>query len=203
MIDAAKKTGVTRATLSELERGHRHPVAPTLVKIANGYGIPVEELLAEPVLSSGKVDAPAETGRNGGTDLLADQAIGEWLRERGLLLGAMTDAEFREHVHGLNLGKRDEGERPVAVMELVRDLVDERAEAKDLLWNQSNYGSLDRLLDVDPDASASAQKQQRRDQLNELRKELNRRYGRRAHAVERYAELVARSWDQAWRETAA
>ena len=49
LIDAAKKTGVTRATLSELERGHRHPVAPTLVKIAKGYGVPVEELLEEPV----------------------------------------------------------------------------------------------------------------------------------------------------------
>ncbi len=49
LIDAAKKTGVTRATLSELERGHRHPVAPTLVKIAKGYGVPVEELIEEPV----------------------------------------------------------------------------------------------------------------------------------------------------------
>ena len=48
LIDAAKKTGVTRATLSELERGHRHPVAPTLVKIAEGYGVPVEELLESP-----------------------------------------------------------------------------------------------------------------------------------------------------------
>ncbi len=49
LVEAAKKTGVTRATLSELERGHRHPVAPTLVKIAKGYGVPVEELLEEPV----------------------------------------------------------------------------------------------------------------------------------------------------------
>jgi transcriptional regulator with XRE-family HTH domain len=49
LVEAAKKTGVTRATLSELERGHRQPVAPTLVKIAEGYGVPVEELLEEPV----------------------------------------------------------------------------------------------------------------------------------------------------------
>ncbi len=57
LIDAAKKTGVTRATLSELERGHRHPVAPTLVKIAKGYGVPVEELIEEPALA-GKAEAP-------------------------------------------------------------------------------------------------------------------------------------------------
>jgi transcriptional regulator with XRE-family HTH domain len=49
LIEAAKKTGVTRATLSDLERGHRHPVATTLLKIAEGYGIPVEELIEEPV----------------------------------------------------------------------------------------------------------------------------------------------------------
>ncbi len=65
LIDAAKKTGVTRATLSELERGHRHPVAPTLVKIAKGYGVPVEELLEEPVpLAS----APSEIPRRSITE---------------------------------------------------------------------------------------------------------------------------------------
>lgn len=59
MVEAAKKTGVTRATLSELERGHRHPVAPTLVKIAEGYGVPVEELLEQGPVLAGKVLAPA------------------------------------------------------------------------------------------------------------------------------------------------
>ncbi len=58
LIEAARKTGVTRATLSELERGHRTPVAPTLVKIANGYGVPVEELLEEPALAGKKAEAP-------------------------------------------------------------------------------------------------------------------------------------------------
>jgi transcriptional regulator with XRE-family HTH domain len=209
LVEAAEQAGIGRDTLSDLERGRRHPVTPTLAKIAKGYGVPVEELLEEPVPlalappASPPPDTAAEAGRNGGTGLLANPAIGEWLRERGLLLGTMTDAEFREHVHGLDLVGRDEDGRPVSVMELMRDLVDERAEARDLLWNQSNYGSLGRLLDVDPDTSVAAQKRQRRDQLNELRKELNRRYGRRAHAVERYAELLARLWDQALRETAA
>jgi transcriptional regulator with XRE-family HTH domain len=58
LVQAAEKTGVTRATLSDLERGNRHPVATTLVKIAEGYGIPVEELLEqEQPLSSGKAEA--------------------------------------------------------------------------------------------------------------------------------------------------
>ena len=59
LVEAAKKTGVTRATLSELERGHRRPVAPTLVKIAEGYGVPVEDLLEKEPILAGKALAPA------------------------------------------------------------------------------------------------------------------------------------------------
>jgi hypothetical protein len=115
----------------------------------------------------------------------------------------MTDAEFGQHVRNLVLADVDEEGRPVSVMELVRALTDEQAKAKDLLWNQSNYRSLGLLLSVDPDARVAEQKQQRRDQLSELRKDLDRRHRRRAHALERYAELLARLWDQVWRETAA
>ena len=45
MVEAAEKIGIGRDTLSELERGRRHPVMPTLSKIARGYGVQVEELL--------------------------------------------------------------------------------------------------------------------------------------------------------------
>jgi transcriptional regulator with XRE-family HTH domain len=48
LVEAAEQAGVGRDTLSDLERGRRHPVMPTLAKIAEGYGVPVEELL-EPV----------------------------------------------------------------------------------------------------------------------------------------------------------
>src|SRR5918994_3424359 len=57
LVEAAEQTGVGRDTLSDLERGRRHPVMPTLAKIAQGYGVPVEELLEEPVLA-GKAKAP-------------------------------------------------------------------------------------------------------------------------------------------------
>jgi transcriptional regulator with XRE-family HTH domain len=43
---AAKQIGVTTDTLSDAERGKRRPYMPTLAKIARGYGVPVEELLA-------------------------------------------------------------------------------------------------------------------------------------------------------------
>src|SRR3954452_18820062 len=81
LVEAAKKTGVTRVTLSELERGHREPVAPTLVKIADGYGVPVEELLGEPVAPLG--EAPEERrGADGRKDLPYEkqQRIQRYLR---------------------------------------------------------------------------------------------------------------------------
>ncbi len=49
MRQAAAELDVTPGTLSELERGLRHPHDVTLAKIAKGYSVPVEELLEEPV----------------------------------------------------------------------------------------------------------------------------------------------------------
>src|SRR5215211_5477490 len=46
LVEAAKKIGITRESLGLLEKGKRHPHAPTLTKLANGYGVPVEELFS-------------------------------------------------------------------------------------------------------------------------------------------------------------
>ena len=54
--EAASLTGVAKETISDIERGLRHPHDPTLAKIAKGYGLPVEELLEEPV-AAGKAEA--------------------------------------------------------------------------------------------------------------------------------------------------
>lgn len=62
MRSAAERCGVTKETLSALERGTREPHDPTLAKIARGYGVPFEELLEEPVLA-GKAEASA-TGQS-------------------------------------------------------------------------------------------------------------------------------------------
>jgi transcriptional regulator with XRE-family HTH domain len=60
LTEAAKKIGIGRDTLSDLERGARRPAYPTLRKIAAGYGVPVEELLEEPVLAgSSRSSSPA------------------------------------------------------------------------------------------------------------------------------------------------
>ncbi len=43
---AAEKIGLTQDNLSRIERGLRHPRATTLQRIADGYGVRVEELMA-------------------------------------------------------------------------------------------------------------------------------------------------------------
>lgn len=63
---AAERTGVTKETLSDLERARRQPHPPTLQKIAEGYGVEIRDLLGpmveeEPALA-GKAEAPGEAG---------------------------------------------------------------------------------------------------------------------------------------------
>src|SRR5215208_908847 len=60
LTEASEQLGINRHTLSRLESGTQKPYGPTLKKLATGYGVPVEELLEEPVLS-GKAEArPSE-----------------------------------------------------------------------------------------------------------------------------------------------
>lgn len=59
MRSAADLCGVTKETLSALERGTREPHDPTLAKIAKGYGVPFEELLQKEPVLAGKALAPA------------------------------------------------------------------------------------------------------------------------------------------------
>ena len=59
LTEASERIGITRHTLRSLERGGQDPHYPTLHKIAEGYGVPVEELLEEAV-PLGK--APGEAG---------------------------------------------------------------------------------------------------------------------------------------------
>ncbi len=59
---AAQRTGVTKETLSDLERARRQPHPPTLQKIAEGYDVEIRDLLGpivdeEPALA-GKAEAP-------------------------------------------------------------------------------------------------------------------------------------------------
>jgi transcriptional regulator with XRE-family HTH domain len=58
--EAARRAGVVKETISDIERGQSHPYDVTLAKLAKVYDVPLEELLEEPALA-GKADA-SETG---------------------------------------------------------------------------------------------------------------------------------------------
>jgi transcriptional regulator with XRE-family HTH domain len=57
----AELSGVAKETISQVERGERHPYDRTLAKLAHAYDVPVDELLEEPALA-GKAKAP-DTGQ--------------------------------------------------------------------------------------------------------------------------------------------
>jgi transcriptional regulator with XRE-family HTH domain len=57
--EAARRAGVVKETISDIERGHTHPYDVTLAKLARAYDVPVEEFLEERVPLD---DAPQETG---------------------------------------------------------------------------------------------------------------------------------------------
>jgi transcriptional regulator with XRE-family HTH domain len=60
LLAASEQLGVDRHTLRDLELGRgRTPRYPTLAKIAEGYEVPVEDLLEEPVLAGELEDGPS------------------------------------------------------------------------------------------------------------------------------------------------
>jgi transcriptional regulator with XRE-family HTH domain len=61
LTDAAHRIGVTRHTLASLEKGGQEPHFDTLAKLAEGYEVPVEDLLEEEPVPL--AEAPREPGR--------------------------------------------------------------------------------------------------------------------------------------------
>lgn len=192
----ARRAGVTLAAIGQLERGvSTDPHYSTLAGIAAATGTTIATLVGEERAAAPKASAP-EAGLD---ELLKDNTrVGEWLRERGVVLGLLSDAQFAAHVRTLDLDEKDKDGSPLAVMELGRALTREQDEARHLLWTQRIYRPLGTLLPVDPDATPEEKRRQRRERLGELRVLLRRRYGRRAHALQRYAELLRSPEETLW-----
>lgn len=50
--EAARRAGVVKETISDIERGNTHPYDVTLAKLARAYDVPIEELLEDRVSST-------------------------------------------------------------------------------------------------------------------------------------------------------
>jgi transcriptional regulator with XRE-family HTH domain len=71
---AASGLGVTPGTLSELERGVRHPHDVTLSKISKGYGVSFEELLVEEGELAAPLGETPQAGRPNVVEVAQDAA---------------------------------------------------------------------------------------------------------------------------------
>jgi transcriptional regulator with XRE-family HTH domain len=101
--EVASLTGVAKETISDIERGLRHPHDPTLAKIAKGYGVPVGDLLEEPVPLA---EASQETGR---------------LEEERLEADSPKDRQHWERVLASVRGRQREVEAKVGELVALRD----------------------------------------------------------------------------------
>ncbi len=67
--EAARRAGMVKETISDIERGKTHPYDVTLAKLAQAYEVPVEDLLGETAVA-GKAEA-LEAGQPAVTRQLA------------------------------------------------------------------------------------------------------------------------------------
>ncbi len=123
---AAERAGVQPETISDAEHGKRRPYTPTLAKIAAAYGVPVEELLEEPVALG---EAAREAGR---AEWDAAVRSAHQLRQDGqarmeALLSSWRDRRDRRALYEMGL------------------LLDEALAARSALQENASVGTLDRI----------------------------------------------------------
>jgi transcriptional regulator with XRE-family HTH domain len=74
LAEAAELSGVRYETISELERGARHPQDRTLAKLAKGYGVDVEGLLEEEPVPLAEASDEAKQARGRAQRFFEDYA---------------------------------------------------------------------------------------------------------------------------------
>jgi transcriptional regulator with XRE-family HTH domain len=80
--EAASLTGVAKETISDIERGIRHPHDVTVAKLARAYDVPVEDLLTEEPVLAGNAETPDAELPEDLDDLMqmARELKAEWTR---------------------------------------------------------------------------------------------------------------------------
>jgi transcriptional regulator with XRE-family HTH domain len=138
----AEISGVAKETISQVERGERHPYDRTLAKLAYAYGVPVEDLLEEPEASTtGKASASRESGHTevkGPLDGWINHALseGDFARnfERAKGSQELADKLHRDkHEEAIELQQvvdtlREHNAPPAEILQAKRDLAVARAQ---------------------------------------------------------------------------
>ena len=181
--EAARRAGVVKETISDIERGKTHPYDVTLAKLAQAYEVPIERLLEEPV----PLGDASEAGRRE-PSLLGNPRIVALLREWGY----ETDEEFLAAHRDLDPDIDDEGiprgvERAVERLERTWDGL--RTE----LHKPTNYEKLfpQRSSFSEADELGKAHIQSLRSSYaSRLRNEVRRVYARRILALMNHSRTI-------------
>jgi transcriptional regulator with XRE-family HTH domain len=150
---AAERAGVTRETLRDLELGRRTAHEPTLAKIARAYGVPVADLIEEPVphiagepVLQGRAESPPaghaapeeeerepEAPPGGARERLMNRPeVLEWLRGHG----HMDVDEFLSWAEDLEFDISEDG-LPEGIERGIRELREKHDELTDALSKSS------------------------------------------------------------------
>lgn len=76
VVDLARRSGVGRATLTQLEAGGGNPTLETLYALANELGVPLADLI------TARGEAPPHVVRSGDGPRVAGTAVEAWLLEQ-------------------------------------------------------------------------------------------------------------------------
>jgi len=142
LIEAAEKLGVGRDTLSSIERGHQHPTFPTLKRLAEGYGVDVEELLEEPedaLALAGEAETPdqgpASPGRTSRTKVPEIRVPRVGTRRAKASRNRTPELLLEQlHEHGIQTNLSE-----VSILSQIIGISDELVEEEPLEWEQIGW----------------------------------------------------------------
>jgi transcriptional regulator with XRE-family HTH domain len=138
--EAARRAGVVKETISDIERGKTHPYDVTLAKLAEVYEVPLGELLEEPVPL-----AEAPSGRPSPKEEAPRTEAGQWDRVRKLSPQAKRGIRDYLKARGNKVSlKSPEGQRiKEGLIQAIKELDEGNPEIQEDRLESSNV--LDRL----------------------------------------------------------
>ncbi len=183
--ELAKRAGISKNAVGQLERGEFNPRPVTVRQLAEALGVRPEELWegerSKELVAGPKAEAP----------LLSIPEIRERLRELGGQRGVTTRKEFIEYMRGID-PEIDEDGNPNGIITAQREVAEE---ADDLLTTALREPevrkSLEKLLPVEPGLSGLDLVHERAQKFRKLKRELRRLYNARIVALVNYANALA------------
>jgi len=141
--EASDEIGIDRHTLSSIERGTQTPHAPTLKKIAEGYGVAIENLLVQDDLAEKPVEAPTSPKVEAPTSYKPPEEAEKSKERREELLEEERGA-YEEQRHTAV----EVEEAGLTDTELLQKLVSPATSEADAAWKKKRFLQYNRVMIV-------------------------------------------------------